>query len=330
LVEVELKAWRIGVMADASRRLTGLNRSFGATMPILRTGFRSAERGSFFKGSAFAVAAGSIAFLAAFAGPAAAQEVGVPVPWQMGMMPPMTQVAQDMVTFHNWLLWIITIITVFVGVLLLICIFRYNEKKNPVPSRTSHNTMIEVAWTVIPILILVGIAIPSFRILRDQLIIPEAEVVVKVTGHAWYWSYEYPEDQGGFEFASNMLTEEEAAAAGQPYLFAVDNEVVVPVNRVITLQITAADVLHAFAMPSFGLKMDAVPGRLNEVWFKAEREGIYYGQCSELCGAFHAFMPIAIRVVNDEQYAAWIADAQARFASVTDDTKVATRAEPAR
>ena len=298
-------------------------------MPILNTGSRSIERGTLF-GSRFLAAGVAAVGFAGLAGQAAAQEVGVPVPWQMGMMPPMTQVAQDMVTFHNWLLWVITIITLFVGVLLLICIVRFNEKKNPVPSRTSHNTMIEVAWTVIPILILVGIAIPSFRILRDQLIIPEPEIVVKVTGHTWYWTYEYPEDQGGFEFASNMLTEEEAAAAGQPYLFAVDNEIVVPVNRVVALQVTAADVLHAFAMPSFGLKIDAVPGRLNETWFKAEREGIYYGQCSELCGAFHAFMPIAIRVVSDEQYAEWLMEAQARFASVGDGMRVADRSGPAR
>lgn len=299
-------------------------------MPILNTGSRSVERGALIKGSAFAVVAGFFTLIAAFGGAASAQEINMPVPWQMGMMPPQSELARDVVTFHNWLLWIITIITVFVGVLLLICIFRYNEKKNPTPSRTSHNTMIEVAWTVIPILILVGIAIPSFRILREQLIIPEAEVVVKVTGHTWYWSYEYPEDQGGFQFASNMLTEEEAAAAGQPHLFAVDNEIVVPVNRVVALQVTAADVLHAFALPSFALKIDAVPGRLNETWFKAEREGIYYGQCSELCGAFHAFMPIAVRVVSDEQYAEWLVDAQARFASVTDDTKVAGRTEEAR
>lgn len=280
-------------------------------------------------GSAFAIFAAIAAVFAGSISAASAQEVGVPVPWQMGMMPPMTELARDVVIFHNWLLWIITIITVFVGALLLICIFRYNEKKNPTPSRTSHNTMIEVAWTVIPILILVGIAIPSFRILREQLIIPEAEVVVKVTGHAWYWSYEYPEDHGGFEFTSNMLNEEEAAAAGQPHLFAVDNEIVVPVNRVVALQVTAADVLHAFALPSFALKIDAVPGRLNETWFKAEREGIYYGQCSELCGALHAFMPIAIRVVSDEQYAEWLVEAQSRFASISDDTKVASRSEPA-
>jgi cytochrome c oxidase subunit II len=299
-------------------------------MPILKTGSRSAGLGSFFNGSVLAAAVALIAVALGATSPASAQEVGVPVPWQMGMMPPMSQGARDVVVFHNWLLWIITIITVFVGVLLLICIFRYNEKKNPVPSRTSHNTMIEVAWTVIPILILVGISIPSFRILREQLIIPEAEVVVKVTGHTWYWSYEYPEDQGGFEFTSNMLTEEEAAAAGQPHLFAVDNEVVVPVNRVVNLQVTAADVLHAFALPSFSLKIDAVPGRLNETWFRAEREGIYYGQCSELCGAFHAFMPIAIRVVSDEQYAAWIQDAQARFASTSDGTRVAATTEQAR
>ncbi len=294
-------------------------------MPMYKNGSRSRVSGLVL--ATFAAAAA----VAGSAGIAAAETVGIPVPWQTNMMPPITETARNMVSFHTGLLWVITIITLFVGALLLVCIFRFNERKNPNPSRTSHNTMIEIAWTVIPILILVGIAIPSFRILREQLIIPEAEVVVKVTGHAWYWSYEYPEDQGGFMFTSNMMTQEEATAAGQPYLFAVDNEVVVPVNRTVALQVTAADVLHAFAMPSFGIKIDAVPGRLNETWFRAEREGIYYGQCSELCGALHAFMPIAIRVVSDEQYAAWIADAQARFASTGGNgVKVAARETDAR
>jgi cytochrome c oxidase subunit 2 len=246
---------------------------------------------------------------------AAFAQVGQPADWQISMQTPVTATAQSMYSFHTALVWVITIITLFVGGLLLAVMLRFNERKNPTPSKTSHNTMIEVAWTVIPILILVGIAIPSFRILREQLIIPEPEVIVKATGHSWYWSYEYPTDQGGFVFDSLMLEDEEAAASGQPRLLAVDNEVVVPVNRVVKLQVTAADVLHAFALPSFGLKIDAVPGRLNETWFKAEREGIYYGQCSELCGARHAFMPIAIRVVSDAEYAAWLEEAQSRFAS---------------
>ncbi|WP_029030456.1 cytochrome c oxidase subunit II [Salinarimonas rosea] len=242
-------------------------------------------------------------------------QVGQPVDWQIAMQTPVTATAQNMYGFHTALVWIITVITLFVGALLLIVILRYNERKNPTPSKTSHNTMIEVAWTVIPILILVGIAIPSFRILREQLVIPEPDVIVKATGHSWYWSYEYPTDQGGFVFDSLMLEDDEAAAAGLPRLLAVDNEVVVPVNKVVKLQVTSADVLHAFALPSFGLKIDAVPGRLNETWFEAEREGVYYGQCSELCGARHAFMPIAIRVVSEAEYASWLAEAQTRFAA---------------
>jgi cytochrome c oxidase subunit 2 len=272
------------------------------------------------------IAAGMAAAAAAIAttAPAAADVLNVPQPWQMGMMPPHSEMAQNMVSFHNGLLWIITIITVFVGALLLICIFRFNEKKNPNPTRTSHNTMLEVAWTVIPILILVGIAIPSFRLLREQVIIPEPDIVVKVTGHSWYWEYEYPEDQGGFSFISAMLERDEAEAIGQPYLLAVDNEMVVPVGANVAVQVTAQGVLHAFALPSFGIKMDAVPGRLNETWFRAEREGIYFGQCSELCGAGHAFMPIAVRVVSEEAYAEWLDEARAMFASVDSDRQVAS------
>ncbi|WP_414706485.1 cytochrome c oxidase subunit II [Saliniramus sp.] len=270
--------------------------------------------------------AGAAVGMAALAAavPAAADVINQPQPWQMGMMPPQSDVAQSMVSFHNGLLWVITLITIFVGALLLICIFRFNEKKNPNPSRTSHNTMLEVAWTVIPILILVAIAVPSFRLLRDQLIIPEPDVVVKATGHSWYWEYEYPEDQGGFSFISAMLEREDAEASGQPYLLAVDNAMVVPVGANVAVQVTAQGVLHSFAMPSFGIKTDAVPGRLNETWFRAEREGIYYGQCSELCGSGHAFMPIAVRVVSEEAYAEWLDEARAMFASVDDERRVAS------
>jgi cytochrome c oxidase subunit 2 len=252
---------------------------------------------------------------------AALAGTGQPSPWQMNMQTPVTEVARDVVAFHNALLWIITAISVFVLALLVYVVFKFNEKANPVPSRTTHNTTVEVLWTIVPILILVGISIPSFRLLREQLVIPKPDVVVKVTGHAWYWSYEYPADQGGFRFESNLL--ETGLKPDQPALLAVDNEVVVPVNKVVKLQVTAADVLHAFAVPSFGIKMDAVPGRLNETWFKAEREGVYYGQCSELCGARHAYMPIAVRVVSDAQYAAWIEEAKKKFAAVDEgDTAV--------
>jgi cytochrome c oxidase subunit 2 len=174
--------------------------------------------------------------------------------------------------------------------------------------------MLEVAWTILPVLILVAIAIPSFRLLREQLIIPKPDVIVKTTGHSWYWSYEYPADQGGgFSFDSNMIDAKDLKP-GQPRLLAADNEMVVPINKVVKVQVTAADVLHAFAMPSFGIKIDAVPGRLNETWFKAEREGVYYGQCSELCGNGHPYMPIQIRVASDADYAAWLADAKKKYA----------------
>jgi cytochrome c oxidase subunit 2 len=207
-------------------------------------------------------------------------------------------------------------------VLLVVIVFRFNERANPAPSRTTHNTMLEVAWTIVPVLILVAIAIPSFRLLRAQLIIPKADVVLKAVGHAWYWEYEYPADQGGFKFDSNML-ETKDLKPGQPKLLAVDNEVVVPVGKVVRVQTTAADVLHSWAVPSFGFKLDAIPGRLNEMWFQAQREGIYYGQCSELCGNGHPYMPIAVRVVSEDAYRAWLDEAKKKYARLGGDTKLA-------
>ena len=248
-------------------------------------------------------------------GGAALAQTGQPAPWQMNFQTPVTNIAQDVVSFHNLLLWLITAISLFVLFLLVYVCWKFNEKANPVPSKTTHHTWIEVAWTVIPVLILVGISIPSFRILREQLTIPQADVVIKATGHSWYWSYEYPADQGGFRFESNMVPDDQLKP-GQPRLLAVDNEVVVPVNKIVKVQITAADVLHNFAVPSFGIRLDAVPGRLNETWFRATREGIYYGQCSELCGNGHPYMPIQVRVVSDAQYAAWIEESKKKFAAV--------------
>jgi cytochrome c oxidase subunit 2 len=257
-------------------------------------------------------------------GGAALAQTGQPAPWQMNFQTPVTNIAQDVVSFHNLLLWLITFISLFVLFLLVYVCWKFNEKANPVPSKTTHHTWIEVAWTVIPVLILVGISIPSFRILREQLTIPQADVVIKATGHSWYWSYEYPADQGGFRFESNMVPDDQLKP-GQPRLLAVDNEVVVPVNKIVKVQITAADVLHNFAVPSFGIRLDAVPGRLNETWFRATREGIYYGQCSELCGNGHPYMPIQVRVVSDAQYAAWIEESKKKFAAVdgTGDNKLA-------
>jgi len=262
------------------------------------------------------VALGSaVAALMLGSGGAALAQTGQPAPWQMNFQTPVTNIAQDVVSFHNLLLWLITFISLFVLFLLVYVCWKFNEKANPVPSKTTHHTWIEVAWTVIPVLILVGISIPSFRILREQLTIPKADIVLKATGHSWYWSYEYPADQGGFRFESNMVPDDQLKP-GQPRLLAVDNEVVVPVNKIVKLQITAADVLHNFAVPSFGIRLDAVPGRLNETWFKATREGIYYGQCSELCGNGHPYMPIQVRVVSDAQYAAWIEESKKKFAAV--------------
>ena len=262
------------------------------------------------------------------AAPAFAAGTGQPEPWQIGMQNMVTPIGHEIAIFHTWLVVIITVITVFVAGLLGWVIFRFNEKSNPTPSRTTHHTMLEVAWTILPVLILVMIAIPSFRLLRNQLIIPKADITVKAIGHAWYWEYEYPQDQGGFKFDANLI-EEADLKPGQTRLLATDNEVVVPVNKTVVVQVTAADVLHAFAMPSFGIKVDAVPGRLNETWFRAEREGVYHGQCSELCGQRHAFMPITIRVVSEADYAAWIVDAKKKYARIDTDVKLAEAAPAA-
>jgi cytochrome c oxidase subunit 2 len=260
-------------------------------------------------------------------GAALGADYGKPVDWQMGMQLPATRLQTDIDLFHDWLLILITLISLFVLGLLIWVVLKFNERTNPVPSRTTHNTLLEVAWTIVPVLILVAIAIPSFRVLREQLIIPPHDVVVKTTGYSWYWGYEYPQDQGGFRFDSNMVPDGQQRP-DQPRLLAVDNDMVVPVNKVVRLQVTAADVLHAFAMPSFGVKIDAVPGRLNETWFRAEREGVYYGQCSELCGNGHPYMPITIRVVSEEQYQAWLAEAKQKFARIdaSGDVKLAASA----
>lgn len=235
-------------------------------------------------------------------------EMGQPAPWEYKLQEAATPVMENITWFHNFLLWLITAITLFVLVLLVLVVVKFNHKANPVPSKTTHNTLIEVAWTLIPVLILVAVAVPSFRLLFLELDVPKADVTVKATGKQWYWSYSYP-DNGPFEFDSLM------AADKMPRLLGVDNEMVVPVNKVVRVQTTGADVIHSFAIPSFGIKIDAVPGRLNETWFKATKVGMYYGQCSELCGKDHAFMPIAIRVVTDQEFAEWVETAKKKFAS---------------
>lgn len=252
----------------------------------------------------------------------AADGYGQPTPWQIGLQGSASDIMDFITSLHTGLFWLITVISVFVLALLVYCIIKFNEKANPVPSKNTHNSALEVAWTVIPVLILVIIAIPSFRLLRLQEEIPPADVTIKVTGVQWAWNVEYAKDSGGFGFRVNMLSDDDIKkevaggkkAADVPRLLAVDNEIVVPVNKVVRVQVTASDVMHAFAMPSLGIKRDAVPGRLNETWFKANREGVYYGQCSELCGTNHAFMPAAIRVVSAAKYAEWLEEAKKKFA----------------
>jgi cytochrome c oxidase subunit 2 len=251
--------------------------------------------------------------MALAAGGTAFAELGQPSPWEYKLQPSGSPVMDNITSFHNVLLVIITVITLFVLGLLVTVMVKFNARANPVPSRTTHNTLIEVAWTLIPVLILVGIAVPSFRLLFLELDVPKADLTVKVTGKQWYWSYAYP-DNGKFEFDSLIDKDK------QPRLLGVDNEMVVPVNKVIRVQITGADVIHSFAVPAFGIKIDAIPGRLNETWFKAEKTGMYYGQCSQLCGKDHAFMPIAVRVVSDQDFAAWVTDAQKKFASASTAT----------
>ena len=251
----------------------------------------------------FAVAGG-----ACMVGSAAFAELGQPAPWEYKLQEAATPVMENITWFHNFLLWLITAITLFVLALLVVIVVKFNAKTNPVPSKTTHHTLIEVAWTIIPVLILVAVAVPSFRLLFLELDVPKADLTIKATGKQWYWSYAYP-DNGKFEFDSLM------AADKQPRLLGVDNEMVVPVNRIVRVQTTGADVIHSFAMPAFGIKIDAVPGRLNETWFKATKMGMFYGQCSELCGKDHAFMPIAIRVVSDQDFAAWIETAKKKYAT---------------
>ncbi len=251
--------------------------------------------------SEYAVAVGAL-----LAGTGAALAgAGQPLPWQLGLQEAASPVMADITSFHNFLLWIITAITAFVLILLLIVMIRFNARANPTPSRTTHNAVIEIAWTIVPVIILVAIAIPSFRLLFVQLDNPTPDLTVKATGKQWYWSYNYP-DNGNFEFDS-LIVEDKDLKPGQPRLLTVDNEMVVPVNKVVHVLVIGADVIHSFAVPSFGIKIDAVPGRLNDTWFKATSEGTFHGQCSELCGKDHAFMPITVRVVNDAEFAAWVA-----------------------
>ena len=282
--------------------------------------------------------AASLGAVAAFAATTAFADQ--PKPWQMQLQDAATPIMQEIRWFEQYTLWFIVPITLFVLALMIWAGYRFRASANSNPSRTSHNTLIEVIWTVGPVVILLFLAIPSFNLLTAQYTPPEEpKLTIKATGYQWYWGYEY-QNEAAVSFDALMLKDEDRAGAGKedmgtyPRLLAVDNEIVVPVNTTVRVLVTAADVLHSFAMPSFGIKVDAVPGRLNETWFKAEKEGLYYGQCSELCGKDHAYMPIAFRVVSQPQYDTWLAAAgsdltganKALMASVESHNKLASAA----
>ena len=248
-----------------------------------------------------------------------------PKEWQLGFQNPASDGMRDIVNFHNNLLLpIIIAITVFVLFLMLYACVRFRASANPNPSKRTHNVTVEILWTLIPCLILIVMAVPSFKILYKQDTIPKADVTVKAVGYQWYWGYEYPDENIIFD---SYMVETKDLKENQPRLLTVDHEVVVPVNKVVKVLITANDVLHAWALPSFGVKRDAIPGRINETWFKAEKVGTYYGQCSELCGIKHAFMPITVKVVSDEDYQEWLSEARVKFAKeeIENNKKVASK-----
>ncbi|WP_195818607.1 cytochrome c oxidase subunit II [Roseobacter sp. MH60115] len=265
--------------------------------------------------------------------------IGRPVDGKMGFQPAVTELAEDLQWLDGMILVIITAITLFVTALILWVAIRYNAKRNAEPASFTHNTPVEIAWTVIPIVILVFIGAFSLPILFKQQEIPEADITIKVTGYQWYWDYEYVDE--GFEFSSYMIGApatggtnqkspeviaqlEAAGFSEEEFLLATDTSVVVPVNKTIVMQVTGGDVIHAWTIPAFGVKQDAVPGRLAELWFKAEQEGVYFGQCSELCGLNHAYMPITVKVVSDEAYAEWLAGAKEEYAGIPQTRVIAS------
>ncbi|MDF2231459.1 cytochrome c oxidase subunit II [Albimonas sp. CAU 1670] len=287
---------------------------------------------------------------AAVAAPAAfAQDsatiIGIPHDGGTGFQHAATELASDLHWLDGFLLVIITVIVLFVTALMAYVVFRFNEKANPKPATFTHNSLVEVVWTVVPIVILVAIAIPSLQLLSKQVTIPEADLTIKATGNQWYWSYDYPDPNGEADFAFDAMmvgygykdyetakanVGDELEAAGvtrENYRLQTNNWVVVPVGKVVRMQVTAADVIHSWTIPAFGVKMDGIPGRLNEIWFQVDEPGIYYGQCSELCGKDHAYMPISVKAVSPEEYDAWLADAQAKFAGVERNVSVASLTE---
>lgn len=250
--------------------------------------------------------------LAAFAA-----EPGLHVdPKSMAFQHAVTPVMERLTSMHHNLLILITIISVFVLALLTYVCIRFSAKNNPVPSKVTHNVAVEVIWTVIPVLILVAIGIPSLKLHYYMDVVPEADMTLKVQGNQWYWTYTYP-DNGGLTFESRMLSGDDLKNHPNPIrLLSVDNPLYIPVNKTVRVEVTGSDVIHSWAMPAFGVKTDAIPGRLNETWFKATQEGVYYGQCSELCGVDHGFMPIELHVVSQEEFDKWVADSKAKFGSL--------------
>ncbi len=268
---------------------------------------------------------GIAAAAAALWASAATSAFALPVDYQMGFQAANSPVMDQIENFHTELLYIITAVCLFVLALLVYIVIKFRAGANPTPSKVHHNTLLEVAWTIIPVIILVVIAVPSFRLLYFEAVIPKADVTIKAIGKQWFWTYEYPGANAGFTYDSLGLSDADAAKAGEPRLLGVDNIVVVPVGKVIEVVTTGADVIHSWALPQMGVKMDAVPGRLNHTWFKADRIGTYYGECSELCGARHAFMPIEVKVVSDAEYADWLVSAKKKFAALDTEIHVAAK-----
>lgn len=268
---------------------------------------------------------------ATLAGTAVAQEnlgelesIGKPVDKLLGFQPPVTEVARDIQSYDTFLLWVITIISLFVTALLIYAAYKFNHKRNPEPATFTHHTGIEIAWTIIPVLILLALIPSSLGLLFKQMEIPEADITIKATGNQWYWTHEYVDHEFGFD--SFMLAKDELADYGyaaDEFLLATDTAVVVPVNKTVVVQVTASDVIHSWTIPAFGVKQDAVPGRIAELWFKAEQEGIYFGQCSELCGKDHSYMPITVKVVSQDKYDAWLNGAIEEYAGTPRAVKVA-------
>jgi cytochrome c oxidase subunit II len=273
-----------------------------------------------------AIGASLSALLASLVAPnAGAAIVGAPEQGGIGFLPANSQVADDLMWLHNGILLPVIIgISLLVLALIIYIVWRFNETANPVPSRRTHHAGIEIIWTVLPALLLVFIAVPSFRLLADQLIIPTPDLTIKVTASQWHWNYGYPKSEGGFSFDS-LYVEDKDLKPGQPRVITADHEMVVPVGKVVEVDVTSQDVIHSFSVPSFGIKIDAIPGRLNKTWFKADQEGMFYGQCSNICGIDHAFMPINVRVVSQSDYEAWLVQAKKEFAVLDRVDVAATR-----